>query len=325
MDGCILVVAATDGTMPQTREHLLLAKQIGISHIVVFINKADVADNEMLELVEMEIRELLSEFGYDGANTPIVCGSALCVLEDRNPEIGETKILELLKNVDEYIPMPVRDLDKDFYFPIEAVFSIPGRGTVVTGRLERGVINKGDACEIMGYDKKMKSNITGIEMFHQLLERAEAGDQMGALLRGMKREDLRRGLVIGKPGSLSMHNKIEAQLYLLSKDEGGRPKPILNYFQAQMFCKTWDVPVHFEIPDKDMIMPGEDAKVLFTMNKRMVLEQGQRFTIRSGGGTLGYGVVTKLLEDTNFEEFAEAVKKIRKEKAKQEATESPQQ
>ncbi|MEE6523220.1 hypothetical protein FKM82_022006, partial [Ascaphus truei] len=212
MDGCILVVAATDGQMPQTREHILLAKQIGVEHMVVYINKADaVDDKEMLDLVELEVRELLSEFGYDGENTPVVIGSALCALENRNPDIGLTSIMSLLDAVDTFIPLPPRELDKPFLFPIEAVYSIPGRGTVVTGTLERGTIKKGDECEFIGHNKHVRSVVTGIEMFHQSLDRAEAGDNLGALVRGLKREDVRRGMVMSKPGSIRPHQKIQAQ------------------------------------------------------------------------------------------------------------------
>ena len=303
MDGAILVVAATDGTMPQTREHLLLAKQIGITKLVVFINKADAADKEMLELVEMEVRELLAEFGYDGDNTPVIIGSALCALEEREPEIGAEKVRELLKAVDSYIPVPVRDLEKPFYMPIESIFSIPGRGTVVSGKLERGVVKKGDECELMGYDKTLKSTITGIEMFKKQLERAEAGDQLGALIRGVKRDDLRRGVVMCKPGSVTMHNHFEAQIYLLSKEEGGRTKPFTPFFQTQMFCTTWDSPAFLEIPDKDLIMPGEDARVIMNLRRKMVIEKGMRFTVRDGTGTLGYGVITNLLPERNMEEL----------------------
>ncbi|KAK0050235.1 elongation factor Tu mitochondrial [Biomphalaria pfeifferi] len=211
MDGAILVVAATDGTMPQTREHLLLSKQIGIKRLVIFINKADAADKEMQELVEMEIRELLTEFGYDGNATPIITGSALKALEGADPELGEKKIKELLQAIDTHIETPVRDLDKPFFMPIDGTFSIPGRGTVVSGRIERGVVKKGDECEIMGYDKKWKTSITGIEMFKKSLDRGEAGDQLGALIRNIKREEMRRGLCMGKPGTMTMHNRFEAQ------------------------------------------------------------------------------------------------------------------
>jgi len=230
MDGAILVVAATDGTMPQTREHILLAKQIGITHLVVFINKADAADKEMLELVEMEVRELLTEFGYNADETPVIIGSALCALEGKEPQIGKDSIKKLLAAIDSYIPQPVRDLDKPFYLPIEQVFSISGRGTVVTGKLERGVIKKGDEAVIMGHGKSLKTTITGIEMFHQMLDRAEAGDQLGALVRSLKRDELRRGQILAKPGTISMHNQFAAQVYLLTKEEGGRQKPYTTTF-----------------------------------------------------------------------------------------------
>lgn len=308
MDGAILVVAATDGTMPQTREHLLLAKQIGISKLVVFINKADAADNEMLELVEMEVRELLSEFGFDGDETPIICGSALCAVEGKKPEMGAEKIKELLNAVDSYIPTPVRDLDKPFNMSVEATFSIPGRGTVVTGRLERGSIKKGDECELVGYDKKVKTTITGIEMFHQILSKAEAGDQLGALIRGVKRDEIRRGMCLCKPGTIKMHNKVEAQVYLLTKEEGGRAKPFTDFFQTQVFSRTWDCPAFMRIEGKDMMMPGEDGAVTFNLFKKMALEKGQRFTLRASGVTLGYGVIANILPDY---ESSEIDKKVR--------------
>ncbi|XP_074643661.1 elongation factor Tu-like [Tubulanus polymorphus] len=300
MDGAILVVAATDGPMPQTREHLLLAKQIGIKNIVVFINKADASDEETLELVEMEVRDLLTEFGFNGQETPIIIGSALNALEGKSAEMGENRIHDLLKEVDSYIPTPERDLDRPFYFPIEQVFSIPGRGTVVTGRLERGVIKKGDECEIVGFDKISKTTVTGVEMFHQTLDRAEAGDQLGALVRGIKRHELRRGHVLAKPGSTKLHNNFEAKVYMLSGDEGGRKKAFLTGFQTQVFSKTWDVPAALTVTGKEMLMPGEDSPVEFTLQKKMALEDGQRFTMRSGEGTLGYGVVTKILPDAEY-------------------------
>lgn len=276
MDGAILVVAATDGTMPQTREHLILAKQIGITNIVVFINKADAADDEeMLELVEMEIRELLAEFGFDGDNTPIIRGSALCALEGTKPEIGSEAIKKLLNAVDSYIPQPTRSLDEPFVLPVEQVFSISGRGTVVTGKLEQGIIRKGDEAVIMGHGKTIKTTVTGVEMFRKLLDKAEAGDQVGALLRGLKRDDIRRGQVLAKPGAVEMYNHFSAQVYLLSKEEGGRGKPFLNHYQAQLFCKTWDAPAIFMLPEnKDILMPGEDALVNFIMRKSMVLNKG---------------------------------------------------
>jgi len=319
MDGAILVVAATDGTMPQTREHILLAKQIGITHLVVFINKADAADKEMLELVEIEVRELLNEFGYSSDETPVIVGSALCALEGKEPQIGKDAIKKLLAAIDSYIPQPVRDLDKPFYLPIEQVFSISGRGTVVTGKLERGVIKKGDEAIIMGHGKSFKTTITGIEMFHQMLDRAEAGDQLGALVRSLKRDELRRGHILAKPGTISMHNHFAAQVYLLTKEEGGRQKPYTTNFQPQMYCKTWDAPAMMRLPEgKDMIMPGEDCSITFTVRKHMVLEKGLRFTMRDGHCTLGYGVVTDLLPDVDIESFDEVRKKEKKAKEKEE-------
>ena len=315
MDGAILVVAATDGTMPQTREHLLLAKQIGITHLVVFINKADVADKEMIELVEIEVRELLTEFGFDGLNVPVVVGSALCALENRNPEVGVSKVQELLDAVDGYVPTPVRDLDKPFKMPIDSIFSIVGRGTVVTGKLLHGVIKKGLECEIVGHDKYFKSTITGIEMFKKQLERAEAGDQLGALVRGMKRDELRRGMVLAKTGMLGMHNHFEAQVYLLSKEEGGSPFPCSDYTQVQMFCTTWDAPALLETPDKAMVMPGEDAKIIINLHKKMVVHDGSRFTLRAGSRTKGYGVITKILPLRDAMELDKARKKAKKLRA----------
>lgn len=260
MDGAILVVAATDGAMPQTREHLLLSKQIGINHIVVFINKVDAADQEMVDLVEMEIRELMTEMGYDGDNTPVVKGSALCALEGKSPEIGADAIMKLLAEVDKHIPTPVRDLDKPFMLPVENVYSIPGRGTVVTGRLERGIVRKGNECEFVGYNKVTKSTVTGVEMFHQILDEAHAGDQLGALVRGVKRDDIKRGMIMCKPGTVKANDHVEAQVYILKKEEGGRSKPFTSFIQMQMFSKTWDCATQVSIPDKEMVMPGEDTK-----------------------------------------------------------------
>ncbi|XP_060678902.1 elongation factor Tu, mitochondrial isoform X2 [Hemiscyllium ocellatum] len=298
LDGCILVVAATDGQMPQTREHLLLAKQIGVEHIVVFVNKADaVEDKEMLDLVELEMRELLSEFGYDGENTPIILGSALCALENRDVEIGRDSILKLLDAVDSYIPLPDRDLEHPFLLPIEQIYSIPGRGTVVTGTLERGVIKKGDDCEFIGHNKNLRSVVTGIEMFHQNLDRAEAGDNLGALVRGLKREDVRRGMVLCKPDSIRPHRKVEAQVYVLSKEEGGRHKPFVTNFMPVMFSLTWDMACRVQLPkEKELVMPGEDTNLTLTLRQPMVLEKGQRFTLRDGNRTIGTGLVTAVLE-----------------------------
>lgn len=301
MDGAILVVAATDGAMPQTREHLLLAKQIGIDHVIVFINKVDAADSEMVELVEMEIRELLTEMGFDGDNLPVIKGSALCALEGKEPEIGEKAIETLLNEVDKYVPQPVRDLDKPFMLPVEHVYSIPGRGTVVTGRLERGVIKKGNECEFVGYNKTIKSTITGIEMFHKILDEAQAGDQLGALIKGTKRDDLRRGMVLAKPGTVKMQDNISTQVYVLTKDEGGNGKPLIPYQQLQIYSKTWDCASQLNIVGKEMVMPGEDSAVELKMIRPMVLEQGQRFTLRVAGVTVGTGVITgikkRLLDD----------------------------
>lgn len=259
MDGAILVVAATDGAMPQTREHLLLAKQIGVNHIVVFINKVDAADQEMVELVEMEIRELMTEMGYDGDNVPVIKGSALCALEGKSEEIGSKAITELLAQVDKFIPTPERELDKPFLMPVENVYSIQGRGTVVTGRLERGVLKKGQECEFVGYNKVLKSTVTGVEMFHQILDEAQAGDQLGALVRGVKRDDIKRGMVMCKPGTCKAIDHLKAQVYILSKDEGGRNKPFTSFIQFQMFSRTWDCATQVIIPGKEMAMPGEDT------------------------------------------------------------------
>ncbi|XP_054463750.1 elongation factor Tu, mitochondrial [Anoplopoma fimbria] len=305
MDGCILVVAATDGQMPQTREHLLLARQIGVEHVVVFINKADaVEDKEMVELVEIEIRELLTEFGYDGENTPVVIGSALCALENREPELGVKAVLNLLDIVDSYIPLPKRQLEKPFLLPIEGVYSIPGRGTVVTGTMERGIIKKGDDCEFLGHNRSFKSVVTGVEMFHKSLDRAEAGDNLGALVRGLKREDIRRGMVMCKPGSILPYQKFKAQVYILSKEEGGRHKPFITNFMPVMFSLTWDMACRVTLPEeKEMVMPGEDTSLTLTLRQPMILEKGQRFTLRDGNKTIGTGLVTDILSVKDEDQF----------------------
>ncbi|XP_053997690.1 elongation factor Tu, mitochondrial-like [Hylaeus anthracinus] len=316
MDGAILVVAATDGTMPQTREHLVLAKQIGIEHIVVFINKIDAADEEMVELVEMEVRELFTEMGYDGEKLPVVKGSALCALQGEKPEIGKNAILQLLETVDNFIPTPIRDLDKPFLLPVESVYSIPGRGTVATGRLERGKIKKGMECEIIGFNKTLKATITGIEMFHQILEEAHAGDQLGALLRGLKREDIRRGMVISKPGTMKAHDHFECQVYMLTPAEGGRKRPIPNQIQSQMFCKTWDVATQINLVDKTLAMPGEDFTAVMKLIRPMVCEKGQRFTLRDGNTTLATGVITSIKQALSEKErlqLLEGKKKVKKQ------------
>ncbi|OQR79990.1 elongation factor Tu [Tropilaelaps mercedesae] len=317
MDGAILVVAATDGAMPQTREHLLLAKQIGINHIVVFLNKADIADKEMLELVEMELRELLTEHGFEGDKVPIITGSALAAVEGKNPELGLKSIEKLLDTVDSYVPTPTRDLDKPFYLSIENVYSIPGRGTVATGRLERGVLKKGTECEIIGHNKMFKTAVTGIEMFHKILETAEAGDQLGALVRGVKREELRRGMAIVAPGTVKMHDNFEAQIYVLKKEEGGRERPIVQNYQPQLYSMTWDCPGRVFFEGKDMLMPGEDGKVTVKLFKPMVLEQGQRFTVRDGSKTSGTGVVTKINANLSNDERLNLQKKSAEKRERQ--------
>ncbi|XP_075220300.1 elongation factor Tu-like [Lycorma delicatula] len=321
MDGAILVVAATDGAMPQTREHLLLAKQIGINHLVVFINKVDAADSEMVELVEMEVREIMSEMGYDGENTPFIKGSALCALEGKNPEIGVQAIIELLDAVDKHIPTPVRDLDKPFLLPVESVYSIPGRGTVVTGRLERGTLKKGTEVEFIGFNKVLKSTVTGLEMFHKILEEAHAGDQLGALIRGLKRDEVRRGMIMGKPGTMKGEDNFETQVYLLTKEEGGRVKPVTPFMNLQMFSRTWDIAAQVLLPGKEMVMPGEDAKFHIKLIRPMVLEQGTRFTLRDGVQTAGTGVVTKILPRLNDEEKLHLLdnKRKREKRAAQES------
>ncbi|XP_071848601.1 elongation factor Tu-like [Apostichopus japonicus] len=303
MEGAILVVAATDGQMPQTREHLLLTKQIGVDKIVVFINKADAVDQEVLELVELEMREVLTEFGFDGDNTPIIIGSALQALEGKDSKTGVDSIYQLLGAVDEWIPLPVRDLDKDFMMAIEASYTIQGRGTVVSGRVERGKVKKNEEVELVGHGRKMKTVVTGLEMFHKMLDEGQAGDQLGALLRNVKRDDTRRGMVMCKPGTLDLHNHVEAQVYILAKDEGGRHKPFTSNFSPQMYSYTWDMAAKIElIGGKEMVMPGEDATLNLQLLKPMVCEKGQRFTLRDGKLTLGTGVITKILPDVTDED-----------------------
>ncbi|KAI9206678.1 P-loop containing nucleoside triphosphate hydrolase protein [Polychytrium aggregatum] len=307
MDGAIIVVSATDGSMPQTREHLLLSKQVGVSHLVVFVNKVDaVEDKEMLELVEMEIRDLLTEYGFPGETTPIVMGSALCALENKQPEIGTEAVLKLMDAVDTWIPDPIRDLDKPFLMPIEDVFSIAGRGTVSTGSVERGFITKGSEIEIIGFGPTKKTTITGVEMFHKELDRAQAGDNAGLLLRSLKREELRRGQVIAAPGSITPHKKFLAQLYILTKEEGGRHTPFVENYKPQLYARTMDVTCTLLWPDNaegqqkrnegKMIMPGDNVELLCELSQIVALDEGLRFTIREGGKTVGTGVVTKIIE-----------------------------
>ncbi|EPQ61425.1 hypothetical protein GLOTRDRAFT_124498 [Gloeophyllum trabeum ATCC 11539] len=303
MDGAIIVVSATDGQMPQTREHLLLARQVGIKKLVVFINKVDqIDDKEMLELVEMEMRDLLSTYNFEGDHTPIIMGSALAALEGRNPEIGAEKIKELVKACDEWLEIPPRDLEKPFLMPIEDVFSISGRGTVCTGRVERGTINKGDEVEVLGLGENIKTTVTGIEMFHKELDRGEAGDNMGCLLRGVKREQIRRGMVVIQPGSMKSVKKFQAQIYVLTKDEGGRYTPFMQNYRPQLFLRTADITVSLTFPEgtadaaEKMVMPGDNVEMVLDLVHDVAAEVGSRFTLREGNKTIGTGIVTKILE-----------------------------
>lgn len=298
MDGGILVVAATDGPMPQTREHILLAKQVGIPKLVVFLNKCDMVDDEeLLELVEMEIQELLEMYEFDSSETPIIRGSALAAAEGKDPEIGEQKILELMQAVDDHIPEPPRDLDKDFLMPIEDVFSIAGRGTVVTGRVEQGKINIGDALEVIGYKKDLQTTCTGVEMFKKLLDYGMAGDNIGALLRGVNRDDIRRGQVLAKPGSIKTGKKFEAEIYCLNKDEGGRHTPFMSNYRPQFFMRTADITGDILLKEgTEMIMPGDNATIDVELITEIPLEAGLRFNMREGGRTVGTGIVTKINE-----------------------------
>ena len=298
MDGAILVVNAADGPMPQTREHILLGRQVGIPYMVVFMNKVDqVDDEELLELVEMEIRELLSSYEYPGDDIPIIAGSALAAMEGRDPEIGEEKIKELMKAVDEYIPTPARAVDQPFLMPVEDVFSISGRGTVVTGRVERGVINVGDSIEIVGLKDTQTTTCTGVEMFRKLLDRGEAGDNIGALLRGIDREAVERGQVLCAPKSVNPHTKFEAEAYILTKDEGGRHTPFFANYRPQFYFRTTDVTGTVTLPEgTEMVMPGDNLKFDVELIAPIAMEAGLRFAIREGGRTVGAGVVSKITE-----------------------------
>jgi len=298
MDGGILVVSAADGPMPQTREHILLARQVGVPALVVFMNKVDMVDDpELLELVEMEIRELLSSYDFPGDDIPIIKGSALCALEDRNPEIGEQAILKLMEAVDAYIPQPERPKDKPFLMPIEDVFSISGRGTVVTGRVEQGVVKVGEEVEIIGLRDTIKTVVTGVEMFRKLLDQGEAGDNIGALLRGTKREDVERGQVLAKPGSITPHTKFEAEIYVLTKEEGGRHTPFFNNYRPQFYFRTTDVTGVVVLPEgTEMVMPGDNIRISVELISPIAMNEGLRFAIREGGRTVGSGVVSKILK-----------------------------
>ena len=296
MDGAILVVNAADGPMPQTREHILLARQVGVPQLVVYMNKVDqVDDEEILELVELEVRELLSEYGFDGDDIPIVKGSALAALEGRDEDIGEKSIRELMEAVDTYIPQPDRPVDQDFLMPIEDVFSISGRGTVVTGRVETGIVNVGDEVEIVGIKDTTKTTVTGVEMFRKLLDSGEAGDNIGALIRGVGRDDVERGQVLCKPGSVSPHTEFSAEVYVLSKDEGGRHTPFFANYRPQFYFRTTDVTGEVILPEgTEMVMPGDNVTINVKLIAPIAMDEGLRFAIREGGRTVGSGVVAKI-------------------------------
>src|SRR3984885_10615362 len=298
MDGAILVCSAADGPMPQTREHILLARQVGVPYIIVFLNKCDMVDDaELLELVEMEVRELLSKYDFPGADTPIIKGSAKLALEGDTGELGEVAILNLADALDTYIPTPERAIDGTFLMPVEDVFSISGRGTVVTGRVERGVVKVGEEIEIVGIKPTVKTTCTGVEMFRKLLDQGQAGDNVGILLRGTKREDVERGQVLAKPGSITPHTKFECEVYVLSKEEGGRHTPFFNGYRPQFYFRTTDVTGSLVLPaGTEMVMPGDNIKMTVTLIAPIAMEQGLRFAIREGGRTVGAGVVSKILE-----------------------------
>ncbi|MDH3370146.1 MAG: elongation factor Tu, partial [Gammaproteobacteria bacterium] len=298
MDGAILVVSAADGPMPQTREHILLARQVGVPYIVVYLNKADqVDDKDLLELVQEEVRDLLKKYGFPGDKTPIVIGSALKALEGDQGELGEPSIHKLAEALDSYIPQPQRAIDGPFLMPIEDVFSISGRGTVVTGRIERGIVKVGDEIEIVGIKPTTKTTVTGVEMFRKLLDQGEAGDNVGVLLRGTKREEVERGQVLAKPGSITPHTKFEAEVYVLTKEEGGRHTPFFQGYRPQFYFRTTDVTGSVELPQgTEMVMPGDNIKMVVTLINPIAMEQGLRFAIREGGRTVGAGVVAKVIE-----------------------------
>jgi len=298
MDGGILVVSAADGPMPQTREHILLARQVGVPALVVFLNKVDMVDDpELLELVEMEVRELLSSYDFPGDDIPIIKGSALAAIEGNNDKIGKEAILELMKAVDDYIPQPERAMDKPFIMPIEDVFSISGRGTVVTGRIEKGIVKVGEEIEIVGIRPTQKTICTGVEMFRKLLDEGQAGDNVGLLLRGTKREDVERGQVLAKPGSITPHTEFEAEVYILTKEEGGRHTPFFANYRPQFYFRTTDVTGQVHLPEgKEMVMPGDNVKLKIELISPIAMDEGLRFAIREGGRTVGAGVVAKIIK-----------------------------
>ena len=295
MDGGILVVSAADGPMPQTREHILLARQVGVPALVVFLNKMDLADPDLVELVEMEVRELLSNYGFPGDDIPIIKGSAVCALNDTNPEIGEQAVMELMAAVDSYIPQPERAVDKPFLMPVEDVFSISGRGTVATGRVERGIVKVGEEIEIVGLRPTVKTTVTGVEMFRKLLDQGQAGDNIGALLRGTKREDIERGQVLAAPGSITPHTKFSGQAYILTKEEGGRHTPFFTNYRPQFYFRTTDVTGVVSLPEgTEMVMPGDNVTIAVELIAPIAMDEGLRFAIREGGRTVGSGVVAQI-------------------------------
>jgi len=298
MDGAILVVSAADGPMPQTREHILLARQVGVPALVVFLNKCDMVDDpELLDLVEMEVRELLSKYDFPGDDVPVIRGSALMALENKDPELGAKAVLKLMESVDSYIPQPTRPKDKPFLMPIEDVFSISGRGTVVTGRVERGIVKVGDEVEIVGLKDTTKTTITGVEMFRKLLDSGEAGDNIGALLRGTKREEVERGQVLAAPGSITPHTQFMAEAYILTKEEGGRHTPFFTNYRPQFYFRTTDVTGIVKLPEgTEMVMPGDNVSMEVDLIQPIAMDEGLRFAIREGGRTVGAGVITKILE-----------------------------
>ncbi|QNN45907.1 elongation factor Tu [Thermomonas brevis] len=298
MDGAILVCSAADGPMPQTREHILLSRQVGVPYIVVFLNKADMVDDaELLELVEMEVRELLSKYDFPGDDTPIIAGSARLALEGDQSEIGVPAIIKLVDALDSWIPTPERDIDKPFLMPVEDVFSISGRGTVVTGRIERGIIKVGDEIEIVGIRPTQKTTVTGVEMFRKLLDQGQAGDNAGLLLRGTKRDDVERGQVLCKPGSITPHTEFEAEVYVLSKDEGGRHTPFFKGYRPQFYFRTTDITGAVTLPEGvEMVMPGDNIKMVVSLINPVAMDEGLRFAIREGGRTVGAGVVAKIIK-----------------------------
>ncbi len=298
MDGAILVVSAADGPMPQTREHILLARQVGVPALVVFLNKMDLADPELVELVEMEVRDLLSSYQYPGDDIPIIMGSAVCALNDTQPEIGEQAVIKLMAAVDAYIPQPMRALDKPFLMPIEDVFSISGRGTVVTGRVEAGIVKVGEEVEIVGIRDTTKTIVTGVEMFRKLLDQGQAGDNIGALLRGTKREDVERGQVLAKPGTIKPHKNFKAESYILTKEEGGRHTPFFTNYRPQFYFRTTDVTGIVNLPEGvEMVMPGDNVSMDVQLIQPIAMDEGLRFAIREGGRTVGAGVVASISAD----------------------------